>query len=93
MIPAVTVELRLKGLPTANTHSPIFALSESTKERNGSPVWLILMTAMIGVWVDTYYFSLVVSVIIKRYFYYVGILHDVIIGNNVSIRINDHTRA
>ena len=26
-IPAVTVEVRLNGFPTANTHSPIFRLS------------------------------------------------------------------
>ena len=34
-IPAVTVELRLKGLPTANTHSPTFSLSESPIGRVG----------------------------------------------------------
>ena len=28
IIPAVTVEFRLKGLPTASTHSPTFILSE-----------------------------------------------------------------
>src|SRR5690606_36214382 len=32
-IPAVTVEVRLKGLPTAKTHSPILVLSESPKAR------------------------------------------------------------
>ena len=29
IIPAVTVDVRLKGLPTAKTHSPIFVWSES----------------------------------------------------------------
>ncbi len=37
IIPAVTVEFRLKGFPTANTHSPTLALSESTNARLGSP--------------------------------------------------------
>ena len=36
MIPAVTVELRLKGFPTANTHSPIRATSESPKGIKGN---------------------------------------------------------
>ena len=31
IIPAVTVELRLKGFPTAKTHSPTLAASESPK--------------------------------------------------------------
>ena len=30
-IPAVTVEVRLYGFPTANTHSPTFTISESAK--------------------------------------------------------------
>ena len=30
-IPAVTVEVRLYGLPTAKTHSPILILSEFAK--------------------------------------------------------------
>ena len=29
IIPAVTVDVKLKGLPTAKTHSPILASSES----------------------------------------------------------------
>ena len=32
-IPAVTVEVKLNGLPTANTHSPILVPSESPKAR------------------------------------------------------------
>ena len=31
IIPAVTVEVKLKGFPTAKTHSPIFAVSLSPK--------------------------------------------------------------
>ena len=32
MIPAVTVEFKLKGLPTLNTHSPILVASEFPKK-------------------------------------------------------------
>src|SRR6267154_5268648 len=45
MIPAVTVEVKLYGLPTANTHSPTLELSELTKERYGKSFWLIFITA------------------------------------------------
>ena len=34
-MPAVTVDVRLKGLPTANTHSPMWRLSESPNEMIG----------------------------------------------------------
>ena len=36
MIPAVTVEFKLKGFPTASTHSPTCVLSESAKVRKGN---------------------------------------------------------
>ena len=36
IIPAVTVDVKLNGFPTAKTHSPIFALSESAKVTKGN---------------------------------------------------------
>ena len=36
IIPAVTVEVRLKGLPTAKTHSPICVVSLSPKTAYGN---------------------------------------------------------
>ena len=40
-IPAVTVDSKLKGLPTANTHSPTRSASESPKVKKGKFVSLI----------------------------------------------------
>ena len=44
-MPAVTVELRLKGFPTASTHSPTFSLSLSPIGRAGRLEAVILMSA------------------------------------------------
>src|SRR5699024_12230876 len=45
-IPAVTVEVKLNGLPTANTHSPTFNFSESPKGIVGKSVASILIKAI-----------------------------------------------
>ena len=45
IIPAVTVELRLYGLPTANTHSPTFNLFELSNSKKGSSFSSILRRA------------------------------------------------
>ena len=44
-IPAVTVEVSWKGLPTANTHSPTFNLSESPKVMIGRSLASIFNSA------------------------------------------------
>ena len=45
MIPAVTVELRLYGFPTANTHSPTLRLFELSNSKKGSLLSSILRSA------------------------------------------------
>ena len=45
-MPAVTVLVRLKGLPTASTHSPILTLSELPNVRGVSPSASIFSRAM-----------------------------------------------
>ena len=45
-IPAVTVEVKLNGLPTAKTHSPTLSASEFPKRITGSCVASILSNAM-----------------------------------------------
>ena len=45
-IPAVTVEVRLNGLPTANTHSPIFSASELPNGITGRFLASIFSNAM-----------------------------------------------
>ena len=44
-IPAVTVLFKLNGLPTANTHSPTFTLSELPKTMAGNSDLSILIKA------------------------------------------------
>ena len=46
MIPAVTVDVRLKGLPTAKTHSPILVWSESANLMYGKEFPDIFNTAI-----------------------------------------------
>ena len=44
-MPAVTVEFRLKGFPTASTHCPTFTSSESSMVRKGRLPSFILIRA------------------------------------------------
>jgi len=46
IIPAVTVEAKLKGFPTANTHCPTFMLSEFPKGIYGKSVASIFTSAI-----------------------------------------------
>ncbi len=46
MIPAVTVEARLNGLPTATAHSPTCTLSELANSMKGNPLPSILSKAI-----------------------------------------------
>ena len=45
-IPAVTVEVKLKGLPTAKTHSPTFSKSELPNDKVGRLSASIFSNAM-----------------------------------------------
>ena len=45
IIPAVTVLFKLKGLPTAKTHSPIFTKSLFPYNKKGKPFCSILIRA------------------------------------------------
>ena len=49
IIPAVTVEFKLKGLPTANTHSPILVASEFPKNMYGSFLSVSILRTAISV--------------------------------------------
>ena len=49
IIPAVTVELRLNGFPTAKTHSPIWVASESPKKTYGSFLLELIFRTAISV--------------------------------------------
>ena len=49
IIPAVTVEFRLNGFPTAKTHSPILVASEFPKNTYGSFLLVFIFSTAISV--------------------------------------------
>jgi len=88
-IPAVTVELRSKGLPTASTHSPGVIRSESPYLRKGRFLARIFNKArsVVG--------SLPISWHKNAHCYsslldIIGIFNHVVIGNDVTIIRNNY---
>ena len=95
MMPLVTVSSRPKGLPTARTHSPTFTLSESPrgKRREISKEGRDLDQDKVCFGIPSDDFSLVLLPFRQFHFDLVGVLDDMIVGDDIPIFIDDKSRA
>ena len=92
-MPAVTVEFKLNGLPTANTHSPTFNASESPTGIVGEIITLNFHQRKVGARVSTNHASLKLTVIIQFHTDFIRTFNHMIIRYDISILRDDYSRT